>query len=81
MTKQVYIRAHVIDTLPSGQKRVKLLANNADGVEICTDDESIVEDVMPATEEACMEFWYKRGCTVINSRLLAFYKGNLKDRW
>lgn len=40
--KTCYIRAEIIGELPSGQKRVHILANNADGIEFYTDDESII---------------------------------------
>lgn len=38
----VFIRAEIIGELPSGQKMVRLLANNADGIVFYTDDKSIV---------------------------------------
>lgn len=40
--KIVYIRAEIIRELPSGQKYIKLLANNADGIRFYTDDKSII---------------------------------------
>ena len=38
----VYVRAEIIGKLPSGQKRVHLLANGADGISFYTDNKSIV---------------------------------------
>lgn len=38
----IYVRAEIIGTLPSGQKRVHLLASGADGISFYTDDKSIV---------------------------------------
>ena len=38
----VFIRARITGTLPSGQRRVQLLTNNADGITFYTNDESIV---------------------------------------
>lgn len=40
----VYVRAEIIGKLPSGQKRVHLLANGADGISFYTDNKSIVYD-------------------------------------
>lgn len=42
MTEKIFIKAEIQGVLPSGQKVVHLLANNADGIVFCTDDKSIV---------------------------------------
>lgn len=39
-----YIRAEIIGELPSGKKRVHLLANDADGITFYTDDKSIIKN-------------------------------------
>lgn len=41
--KQVFIRAEVVGVNPAGQKRIHVLANNADGMYFWTDDKSIIE--------------------------------------
>lgn len=45
--EMVYLRAVICGELPSGQKRVKILANNADGISFYTDEKSIIrsEDI------------------------------------
>ena len=45
--EMVYIRAEICGELPSGQKRVKILANNADGISFYTDEKCIIrpEDI------------------------------------
>ena len=40
--EMVYIRAEICGELPSGQKRVKILANNADGISFYTDEKCII---------------------------------------
>lgn len=40
--KELFIRVQIFDELPSGQKLVGLMANNADGIRFYTDDESLV---------------------------------------
>ena len=41
--EQVFIRAEVVGILPSGQKRVHLLADGADGIEFVTNENSLVK--------------------------------------
>ena len=42
MSERYYIRAEVIGTNASGQKHVRLLANNADGIRFWTDEKSLL---------------------------------------
>ena len=42
MSEQYYVRAEVIGTNASGQKHVRLLANNADGIRFWTDEKSLL---------------------------------------
>ena len=53
MPKRFYVRAEVIGTNASGQKHVRLLANNADGIRFWTDDKSLVP--APDCERELME--------------------------
>lgn len=66
MSRFYYIRAQVIGALPSGQKRVQLMANNADGISFYTDDASLltVEDLRPDTPKAPVEIDDVGGDTV-----------------
>ena len=41
--EQVFVRAEVVGILPSGQKRVHLLADGADGIEFVTNENSLVK--------------------------------------
>ena len=45
----VYIRAEVLDQLPSGQKQVRILASNADGIRFYTDEHSIIRTPKPVS--------------------------------
>lgn len=38
----VYLRAEIYGELPSGQKRIAILANNADGMQFYTDERCII---------------------------------------
>ena len=49
-TNICYIKAEIVGGLPSGKKRVHILANNADGVEFYTDDESIIKNTLEVAE-------------------------------
>lgn len=40
--EKCFIRAQVMGVLPSGQKRIRLLATGADGIGFYTDDESLI---------------------------------------
>ena len=42
MGQIVYIRAQILGELPSGQKLVRLLANNADGITFFASEKDIV---------------------------------------
>lgn len=63
MTEKVFIRAEIMDVLPSGQKAVHLLANNADGIMFYT--ESIVkpqEIIAKANKEFAQRLINKINC-------------------
>ena len=45
--EQVLIRAEIIGENAAGQKHIRLLANNADGIHFWTDDKSIVRSIEP----------------------------------
>lgn len=49
-TNFCYIEAEIVGKLPSGQKRVHILANNADGISFYTDDESIIKNTLEVAE-------------------------------
>lgn len=38
----VFLRADIYGELPSGQKRIRILANNADGISFFTEEKSII---------------------------------------
>lgn len=57
MTEKIFIRAEIQGELPSGQKVVHLLVNNADGFVFCTDEKSIVRP--QEIETTVNEFWSK----------------------
>ncbi len=45
MNEKIFIRGEIVHELPSGQKRVHILANNADGMYFYTDDSSILREI------------------------------------
>ena len=53
--EQVLIRAEVVGILPSGQKRVHLLADGADGIEFVTNENSLVKAGRLTTEPQITE--------------------------
>lgn len=49
MSGQVYVRAQIYGELPSGQKLVGILANNADGIRFYTEERCLVRIPVPVT--------------------------------
>lgn len=47
MVEQVFVRAVILGELPSKQKLISILANNADGIRFYTDENSLVRPPIP----------------------------------
>lgn len=60
--KMVYIRAEIIGENAVGQKRVHLLANNADGIVIWTNDKGFLDPERGEIREVGKSRWMNGRC-------------------